>query len=95
MGAHRRRKLIAGRINAGLALLAWGVLIVHPTDNILRPLLISGATDVPMAVVFIGVMGGLLAFGLIGLFLGPLILSVLLAIWREWLAEDRPGNVVS
>jgi predicted PurR-regulated permease PerM len=87
--------LIAGRINAGLALLAWGVLIVHPTDNILRPLLISGATDVPMAVVFIGVMGGLLAFGLIGLFLGPLILSVLLAIWREWLAEDRPGNVVS
>jgi predicted PurR-regulated permease PerM len=87
--------LLAGRISTGLALLAWGTFIVNPTDNILKPLLISGATDVPLAVVFIGVMGGLLAFGLIGLFLGPLILSILLAIWREWLAEDRPGNVIS
>ncbi len=87
--------LIAGQINTGLALLAWGTFIVNPTDNILKPLLISGATDVPLAVVFIGVMGGLLAFGLIGLFLGPLILSVLLAIWREWLAEDQPGSLIS
>jgi predicted PurR-regulated permease PerM len=87
--------LLAGRISTGLALLAWGTFIVNPTDNILKPLLISGATDVPLAVVFIGVMGGLLAFGLIGLFLGPLILSILLAIWREWLAEERPGNVIS
>jgi predicted PurR-regulated permease PerM len=84
--------LIAGQISTGLALLAWGTFIVNPTDNILKPLLISGATDIPLAVVFIGVMGGLLAFGLIGLFLGPLILSVLLAIWREWLAEGRPAN---
>jgi predicted PurR-regulated permease PerM len=80
--------LLTGKISAGLALLAWGAFIVNPADNILKPLLISGATDVPLAFVFIGVMGGLLAFGLIGLFLGPLILSVLLAIWREWLAED-------
>ena len=87
--------LVAGRVSTGLALLAWGTFIVNPTDNILKPLLISGATDVPMAIVFIGVMGGLLAFGLIGLFLGPLILSVLLAIWREWLAEDRGENVLS
>lgn len=87
--------LIAGRINTGLALLAWGTFIVNPTDNILKPLLISGATDVPLAVVLIGVMGGLLAFGLIGLFLGPLILSILLAIWREWLAEDHSQSVAS
>jgi predicted PurR-regulated permease PerM len=85
--------LLTGRISAGLALLAWGAIIVNPTDNILKPLLISGATDVPLAVVFIGVMGGLMAFGLVGLFLGPLILAVLLAIWREWLAEDRETNV--
>jgi predicted PurR-regulated permease PerM len=87
--------LVAGKISTGIALLAWGTFIVNPTDNILKPLLISGATDVPLAVVLVGVMGGLLAFGLIGLFLGPLILSVLLAIWREWLAEDRGENVRS
>lgn len=85
--------LLAGRVSTGLALLAWGTFIVNPTDNILKPLLISGATDVPLAVVVVGVMGGLLAFGLIGLFLGPLILSVLLAVWREWLAEDRAGSM--
>ncbi len=82
--------LLTGKISAGVGLLAWGALLVNPTDNILKPLLISGAADVPMAVVFLGVMGGLLAFGLIGLFVCPLILSVLLAIWKEWLKEDRP-----
>ena len=87
--------LLADRISAGLALLAWGTFIVNPTDNILKPLLISGGANVPLAVALIGVIGGLLAFGLVGLFLGPLILSMLLAIWREWLAEDRTGNVLS
>jgi predicted PurR-regulated permease PerM len=84
--------LLSDQIGAGLALLAWGALIVNPTDNILKPLLISNATDIPLVMVLFGVMGGLLAFGLIGLFLGPLILAVLLAIWREWLEEDRPAG---
>jgi predicted PurR-regulated permease PerM len=85
--------LLSGRISGGLALLAWGAVIVNPTDNILKPLLISGATDVPLALVFIGVMGGLMAFGLVGLFLGPLVLAVVLAIWREWLEEDRGADM--
>jgi predicted PurR-regulated permease PerM len=86
--------LLTDRVGAGAALLAWGAFVVNPADNILKPILISGATDVPLAVVLIGVMGGLLAFGLIGLFLGPLILAVLLAIWREWLAEDQPDEIM-
>lgn len=77
--------LLSDRIGAGLGLLAWGALVVNPTDNILKPLLISSAADIPLVIVFLGVMGGLLTFGLVGLFLGPLILAVLLAIWREWL----------
>ena len=80
--------LFSDRIGTGFALLAWGTFIVNPTDNILKPLLISNATDVPLVIVLFGVMGGLLAFGLVGLFLGPLILAVLFAIWRQWLAED-------
>ena len=86
--------LLSDQIGIGLALLAWGAFIVNPTDNILKPLLISNATDVPLVIVLFGVMGGLLAFGLVGLFLGPLILAVLFAIWREWLAADglRPDG---
>jgi predicted PurR-regulated permease PerM len=86
--------LLSDQIGIGLALLAWGIFIVNPTDNILKPLLISNATDVPLVIVLFGVMGGLLAFGLVGLFLGPLILAVLFAVWREWLAADgsTPGG---
>jgi predicted PurR-regulated permease PerM len=80
--------LLSDQIVPAIELLAWGAIIVNPIDNVLKPLLISNATDIPLLLVLFGVMGGLLAFGLVGLFLGPLILSVLLAIWREWLAHD-------
>jgi predicted PurR-regulated permease PerM len=83
--------LLSDQIGAGVGLLAWGAIVVHPTDNILRPLLISKGSDIPLLIVFFGVAGGLLAFGLLGLFVGPLILTVLLAIWREWLG----GNVAA
>jgi len=82
--------LLSDRIGAGLGLLAWGAFIVNPTDNILKPLLISNAADIPLVIVFLGVMGGLLTFGFVGLFLGPLILAVLLAVWREWLEGKAP-----
>ena len=83
--------LLSDQIASGLVLLAYGTFIINPTDNIIKPLLISNATDIPLVIVLFGVMGGLIAFGFVGLFLGPLILSVLLAIWREWLDEsDSP-----
>ena len=82
--------LLSNHIGAGLGLLAWGTVVVHPTDNILRPLLISSASDIPLLIVVFGVVGGLFAFGIVGMFLGPLILAVLLAIWREWLGNDQP-----
>ena len=54
----------------------------------MRPLVISNATQIPFLLVMFGVLGGLAAFGLVGLFLGPVILAVLMAVWREWLAES-------
>lgn len=84
--------LFQDQTGAGLALLAWGAFIVNPTDNILKPLLISNTADIPLVIVLFGLMGGLLVFGLIGLFLGPLVFAVLIAIWREWLDEDRPAG---
>ena len=51
-------------------------------DNLLRPLLISGRAEVPTLAVFIGVIGGLAAFGFIGLFVGPIVLGLLIALFR-------------
>jgi len=59
------------------------------TDHFVRPLLISREAQIPFLVVLFGVLGGLAAFGLVGLFVGPVILAVLLAIWREWLSGSR------
>ena len=75
--------LVAGKTVAGVGLLVWGSLVVGWTDHIVRPFLISREAEIPFIVVMFGVLGGLAAFGLVGLFIGPVILAVLLAIWRD------------
>lgn len=79
--------LLTGHIYKGVALLLWGVLVVSWADNVVRPLVISNATRMPFLLVVFGVLGGVIAFGLVGLFIGPVVLAVSLAIWREWLEE--------
>lgn len=79
--------LFQGEMVAGVGVLLWGALVVSQIDNIVRPLLISANTDIPFLLVLLGVLGGVLAFGLIGLFLGPIVLAVLLAVWREWAGQ--------
>ena len=78
-----------GHVGAGVGLLLWGLLVVSWVDNLVRPLVISGSTRAPFMLVVFGVLGGLAAFGLVGMFLGPVVLEVLLAVWREWLEESR------
>jgi predicted PurR-regulated permease PerM len=77
--------LITDRTGAGVFLLLWGLLLVSWVDNLVRPLVISNATRIPFLLVMFGVLGGIAAFGLVGLFIGPVILAVLMAVWREWL----------
>lgn len=77
--------LLTDRTGAGIGLLLWGALAVSWIDNLIRPLIISNATRIPFLLVLFGVLGGIAAFGLVGLFLGPVILAVLMAVWREWL----------
>jgi predicted PurR-regulated permease PerM len=71
-----------------IGVMAWGVCVVSTADNVIRPLVISGATQIPFLLIMFGVLGGLASFGMVGLFVGPVILAVLLAIWREWLHEQ-------
>lgn len=80
-----------GDLTGGIGLALWGTLLVSWVDNIIRPLVISSATQIPFILVMFGVLGGLAAFGMVGLFIGPVILAVALAVWREWL-EDRTGE---
>lgn len=84
--------LVNGETYAALGLFIWGLTAVSWIDNIVRPLVISGATRIPFLLVMFGVLGGLAAFGLVGLFIGPVILAILVAIWREWLAEKRAAE---
>lgn len=79
-----------GALWAGFGLLIWGMVIVSSVDNVIRPLVISASARISFLLVLIGVLGGLSAFGLIGLFLGPVVLSVLWAVWRHWIEQNDP-----
>jgi len=78
-----------GNTAAAVGLLIWGSIVLGWTDHFVRPFLISREAQIPFLLVMFGVLGGLAAFGLVGLFVGPVILAVLLAIWREWLFESQ------
>ena len=73
----------------GISLLLWGILAISTVDNVIRPLVISGTGHIPFLIVLFGVFGGLSAFGVVGLFLGPIILSVLQAVWKTWLKQQK------
>ena len=77
-----------GQTVEAIGVIVWGLLIVSSSDNVIRPLVISGATQIPFLLIMFGVLGGIASFGLVGLFIGPVILAILLAIWREWLHEN-------
>ncbi|MBK9574591.1 MAG: AI-2E family transporter [Rhodoferax sp.] len=76
--------LFTGQTTAGIGLLLWGVLVVSWVDNIVRPMLLSRGSNVPFILACSACWAGG-SLGLVGLFLGPVILAVALAVWREWL----------
>ncbi|HET6468122.1 MAG TPA: AI-2E family transporter [Geminicoccaceae bacterium] len=73
-----------GQVGAGIFLAVWGAFVISGIDNFLRPILISRGSNLPLFLVFLGAIGGALAFGFLGLFLGPTLLSVGYALVREW-----------
>ena len=71
----------------------WGLLLISSIDNFVKPYLISRGGSLPMLLVFMGVFGGLLGFGFIGVFLGPVILAVAYTLLTEWLNPTRSAVV--
>jgi predicted PurR-regulated permease PerM len=79
---------MTGQTYAGIGLLLWGTVGVSWVDNLIRPMVISSATQIPFLLVMFGVLGGVAAFGLVGLFVGPVVLAIMMAVWREWLGHQ-------
>lgn len=78
----------SGQPAAATVLLACSVVAIG-ADNVLRPILIRKGVDLPLLLILVGVIGGLVAFGLIGIFLGPTVLAVGYTLLDAWIAEDR------
>jgi predicted PurR-regulated permease PerM len=77
-----------GHAGWGTFLLVWSIVVLS-LDNVVRPLLIRKGAHVPLLVLLAGVIGGLIAFGLVGIFLGPVVLAVAYTLLQAWMAEDR------
>ncbi len=72
--------LINGKVGAGVGLMIYGALFLAWIDNILRSVIVAKRTNVPSSIVFVGMIGGLMVFGIIGLIIGPLVLAYLLTV---------------
>jgi predicted PurR-regulated permease PerM len=72
----------------GTGLLVWAIFCVT-FDNVLRPMLIKRGADLPLLLIFAGVIGGLFAFGVIGLFIGPVMLAVAYTLLIDWMSENE------
>jgi predicted PurR-regulated permease PerM len=77
--------LASGSPLAALGLFAWGAIELFIVDKTLRPKLVGGPIRLPFLPTFFGLIGGVKTMGLVGLFVGPVLMALLVAIWREWL----------
>lgn len=79
--------IAGGHIAQGSALFVFGFVVTLIADNYVRPALIGGAVQLPFLWTLLGIFGGMENFGLLGLFLGPTLMAVLMSIWRDWIEE--------
>lgn len=84
-----------GETGHAIFLAIWGLLLVNTVDNFLRPYLISRGAKLPFALILMGVLGGLLAWGMVGLFIGPTLLAVAYSLVRAWLGAAEEAVAAS
>ncbi|MCY1668719.1 AI-2E family transporter [Rhizobium sp. SL86] len=77
----------SGSYVAGAALFVWGSVELFIVDKTLRPRLVGGPIKLPFLPTFFGLVGGVKTMGFLGLFIGPVLMALLVAIWREWMRE--------
>jgi predicted PurR-regulated permease PerM len=79
-----------GRTGWGIFMIVWGVLVISSVDNVVRPLLISRGSSLPFLLTLLGVLGGVLAFGFVGIFIGPTLLAVGYSLMSDWTGTPDP-----
>ncbi|MBB4232119.1 AI-2E family transporter [Rhizobium mongolense] len=77
---------------AGIALFIWGTVELFIVDKTLRPKLVGGPIKLPFLPTFFGLVGGVKTMGFLGLFIGPVLMALLVAIWREWMHEVKTND---
>jgi predicted PurR-regulated permease PerM len=80
--------LHGGELLVAAGLFGFAAMVLLIGDNFMQPALVGGTARLPFLLALIGILGGLQSFGLIGLFLGPVIMAAALAVWREWVRGE-------
>lgn len=83
-----------GETGWAIFMVIWGAVVISSIDNFLKPILIARGSTLSLGLIFLGVFGGVLAFGLIGVILGPVLLAVGIALGRAWLNSQPPRSVL-
>lgn len=86
--------LYQGSVGWAVFMLLWGMLVVSTVDNVLKPLIISRGSNLPFVLVLLGVLGGVVAFGFIGVFLGPVLLALGVALLSEWAVIASEESII-
>ncbi len=91
---HARVALSGGEwcLCGGIGLLTWGTVELFIVDKTIRPKLVGGPIKLPFLPTFFGLVGGVKTMGFLGLFIGPVLMALLVAIWREWIREIELSN---
>lgn len=79
--------LASGSVTAGICLFLWGSIELFIVDKTIRPRLVGGPIKLPFLPTFFGLVGGVKTMGFLGLFIGPVLMALLVAVWREWVRE--------
>jgi predicted PurR-regulated permease PerM len=82
----------SGQVGWGIFMLVWGALLISSVDNVVRPMLISRGSSLPFLLTLLGVLGGVIAFGFVGMFIGPTLLAVGYSLVTGW--TETPNLVV-
>jgi predicted PurR-regulated permease PerM len=80
---------VSGAVGKAILLVIWGTLVVGSVDNFIRPLIIGGRTEIPTILLFFGILGGLQAYGFLGVFLAPAVIAILVAFVRIYQEQYR------
>ena len=81
-----------GSVLAGALLFGFGVAVMTVGDNVVQPTVIGSAVELPFLMAMIGAFGGLAEMGLVGLFVGPVVMAALMLVWREWIKPRVEGD---